>query len=82
MKLMTLSTVAACWRNHKSRLKKKYFLGSGNRAQVPPNVNPEDYEAIVQHWNLPKTKVLFDIDMLNYSTLIYLIIEHTFKYLL
>lgn len=58
MKLMTLSTVAACWRNHKSRLKKKYFLGSGNRAQVPPNVNPEDYEAIVQHWNLPKTKDL------------------------
>ena len=47
-----------------SSLKKKYFLGIGNRAQVPPNVIFEDYEDLVQHWNLPKTRVLFYIDML------------------
>ncbi|KAF3965957.1 hypothetical protein CMV_009906 [Castanea mollissima] len=53
----TLSSIATYWRNHKSTLKKKYFLGRGNRARAPPNVIQEDYEAIVQHWSLPKTRV-------------------------
>ena len=79
---MTLSTVAMCWRNHKSRLKKKYFLRIGNRVRAPKNVIPKDYEALVEYWNLPKMKVLFYINMLNYYTLICLIIDHTFKYLL
>ena len=64
IKNRTLSTIAKCWRSHKSSLKKKYFLGRGNRAQVPPNVIFEDYEDLAQHWNLPKTRVLFYIDML------------------
>ncbi|KAF3961543.1 hypothetical protein CMV_013856 [Castanea mollissima] len=57
MKNRTLSSIATYWRNHKSTLKKKYFLGRGNRARAPPNVIQEDYEAIVQHWSLQKTKV-------------------------
>ena len=71
-----------CWRNHKSRLKKKYFLRIGNRVRAPKNVIPKDYEALVEYWNLPKMKVLFYINMLNNCTLICLIIDHTFKYLL
>ena len=63
MKKRTLSTIAKPWRNHKSTLK-KYFLGRGNRARVLPNVIPEDYEALVQYWNLPKMNVLFYIGML------------------
>ncbi|XP_075650796.1 uncharacterized protein LOC142621360 [Castanea sativa] len=58
MKNRTLSSIATYWRNHKSTLKKKYFLGRGNRARAPPNVIQEDYEAIVQHWSLQKTKDL------------------------
>ncbi|KAL0004900.1 hypothetical protein SO802_012461 [Lithocarpus litseifolius] len=58
IKNRTLSLVAKSWRNYKSTLKKKYFLGSGNRARVPPNVILEDYEALVQYWSLPKTKDL------------------------
>ena len=64
MKNRTLSLIVKSWRNHKSTLKKKYFLGRGNRARIPPNVIPEDYEALVQYWNLPKMKVLFYIYML------------------
>ena len=64
MKNRTLSSIAKSWKNHKSALKKKYFLGRGNRARVPPNVISEDYEDLVQYWSLPKTKVLFNIDML------------------
>ena len=64
MKNRTLSSIAKSWKNHKSSLKKKYFLGKGNRARVPPNVISEDYEDLVQYWSLPKTKVLFYIDML------------------
>ncbi|KAK9984276.1 hypothetical protein SO802_033801 [Lithocarpus litseifolius] len=37
IKNRTLSLIAKSWRNYKSTLKKKYFLGSGNRARVPPN---------------------------------------------
>lgn len=65
MKLLTLLIFVTCWRNHKSRLRKKYFLGRGNRAQLPKNVIPEDYEALAKYWNLPKMKVLFYIDIKN-----------------
>ncbi|XP_050258344.1 uncharacterized protein LOC126703426 [Quercus robur] len=58
MKNRTLSSIAKSWKNHKSTLKKKYFLGRGNRARVPPNVIYEDYEDLVQYWSLPKTKEL------------------------
>nr|POE81346.1 hypothetical protein CFP56_15875 [Quercus suber] len=58
MKNRTLSSIVKSWKNHKSALKKEYFLGRRNRARVPPNVISEDYEALVQYWNLPKTKEL------------------------
>nr|POE97375.1 endochitinase ep3 [Quercus suber] len=57
MKNRTLSSIAKSWKNHKSSLK-KYFLGRGNRARVPPDVIFEDYEDLVQYWSLPKTKEL------------------------